>query len=468
MVKEHHRLFRGLLMAADIVVIIAAWGLAYWLRFLSGVVTPPPQSAYNPSIYLLPVAIIPIVWPTIFRWLDLYRPRRTASYRHEAVDLVRASTLAVLVLVAISYFVFKTEVSRGVLLLFWVISTGALIITRVAFREVLRFIRRRGYNLRHVLVVGTGALAEGLVTRVERHREYGLRVAGLLACEAREAPQSLDGIPVLGSYADLPSVLRGQAFDEVVLALPHEDQSHLSPLLAAIDGEMVDIKVVPDFLQFSRLRGGVEDFDGLAVVSLRTSPLVGWNSITKRSLDLILGTLALILAAPLTALIAVLVKATDGGPVFYRQERMGLDGRVFQMLKFRSMRVDAEAETGPVWAQNGDPRVTWIGKLLRRTSLDELPQLWNVIKGEMSLAGPRPERPVLIERFRAELPHYMLRHKIKAGMTGWAQVNGWRGDTSLERRLEHDLYYIQNWSIWLDLKILWLTVWNGFVNKNAY
>ncbi len=468
MVKEHYRLFRGMLMAADIVMIVAAWGLAYWLRFLSGVVTPPRRSTYNPSIYLLPVAIIPIVWPTIFRWLNLYRPRRAASHRGEVVDLVKASTLAVLVLVTVSYLVFKTEVSRGVLLLFWVVSTSALIITRVAFREVLRFLRRSGYNLRHILVVGTGALARGLVARIERHREYGLRVAGLIAREASEVPDNLDGIPVLGGYADLPSVLRRHAFDEVVLALPHEDQGYLSELLTAVDDEIVDIKVVPDFLQFSRLRGGVEDFDGLAVVTLRTSPLVGWNSVTKRALDLVVGTIALIVAAPLMALIAVLVKAADGGPVLYRQERMGLDGRVFQMLKFRSMRVDAEAETGPVWARDDDPRVTWIGRLLRRTSLDELPQLWNVLKGEMSLTGPRPERPALVERFRAELPGYMLRHKIKAGMTGWAQVNGWRGNTSLERRLEHDLYYIQNWSIWLDLKILWLTLWNGFVNKNAY
>jgi Undecaprenyl-phosphate glucose phosphotransferase len=468
MVKEHHRFFRSLLLLADIAVIAASWAAAYWLRFRSDLLPFPPAPHHDGSIYLLPLVVIPVVWPMIFRWLDLYRPRRTTSHSREAIELVQGSTLAILVLIAISYLVFKTEVSRIALVSFWAISIGALVGTRVLFREILRFIRRRGYNLRHVLIVGAGDLANSLVARIQHHLESGLRVIGFLAREAPEAPCEVCGTPVLGGYADIRTAIRQHAVDQVVLALPLEDQNHLGPLLAAIEAEMVDVKVVPDFLQFASLRGGVEDFDGLAIVNLRTSPLLGWNSVAKRVLDLVVGSLALVPAAPVMAILAALVKITDGGPVFYRQERMGLDGRVFQMLKFRSMRVDAEAATGPVWAQAGDSRVTWIGRILRRTSLDELPQLWNVIKGEMSLAGPRPERPSFVERFRTEVPLYMLRHKIKAGMTGWAQVNGWRGNTSLERRLEHDLYYIQNWSIWLDLKILWLTLWHGFVNKNAH
>ncbi|HEX7126915.1 MAG TPA: undecaprenyl-phosphate glucose phosphotransferase [Thermodesulfobacteriota bacterium] len=467
MVKEHQRFFRSLLLGADIAVIAVSWGAAYWMRFKSGLVSIPPPTVYNPDLYLMPLAAIPIVWPAIFRWLDLYRPRRSTSYRREALELFQGSTLATLVFITAAYLFFKVELSRLVLVFFWGISTAALVATRIGFREALRILRRRGFNLRYALVVGGGDVAAGLVERIDRHPELGLRVVGLLSSGADLDPV-LQEVPRLGGYDDLSRILREWRVDQVLFALPLEDQASLPGLLAAVDSEMVDVRIVPDLLRFASLRSGVEDFDGLPIVSLRTSPLVGWNVVIKRALDLAVGSLAGLLALPLMAVIALLVKLTDGGPVLYRQERMGLDGRVFQMLKFRSMRVDAEAETGPVWARNGDSRVTWIGRILRRTSLDELPQLWNVLKGEMSLTGPRPERPVLVERFRAELPGYMLRHKIKAGMTGWAQVHGWRGDTSLEKRLEHDLYYIEHWSLALDLKILWLTLWRGFVNKNAY
>ena len=467
MVKEHQRFFRSLLLGADIAVIAASWGAAYWLRFKSGLAPIPPPTGYDPDLYLMPLAAIPIVWPAIFRWLDLYRPRRSTSYRREALELLQGSTLATLVFITAAYLFFKVELSRLVLVFFWGISTAALVATRIGFREVLRILRRRGLNLRYALVVGGGDVAAGLVERIDRHPELGLRVIGLLSPRADLDPV-LRAVPRLGGYGDLSRILKERRVDQVLFALPLEDQASLPGLLAAVDSEMVDVRIVPDLLRFASLRSGVEDFDGLPIVSLRTSPLVGWNVVLKRALDLVVGSLAALLALPLMAVIALLIKLTDGGPVLYRQERMGLDGRVFRMLKFRSMRVDAEAETGPVWARYGDTRVTWIGRILRRTSLDELPQLWNVLKGEMSLTGPRPERPVLVERFRAELPGYMLRHKIKAGMTGWAQVHGWRGDTSLEKRLEHDLYYIEHWSLALDLKILWLTLWRGFVNKNAY
>jgi Undecaprenyl-phosphate glucose phosphotransferase len=468
MVKEHHRLFRNLLLLTDICVILASWAAAYFIRFATDLIPVAADPHHDRTLYLMPVAVIPILWPTIFRFLDLYRPRRLGSLSREAIELLQASTLAVLVFIALAYLIFKTEISRIALVLFWIISTGALVATRIAFRETLRFVRRRGFNLRTVLVVGTGSLSEALVQRIQTHLEAGLRVVGFLAREKPPAGTTLHGISVVGGYGDVEAILRDRRPDQVVIALPFEDQAYLPGLLTVVERETVDVKVVPDFLQFASLRGGVEDFDGLAIVNLRASPLVGWNSVAKRAFDLLFGGLAFVLATPLMVIIGLIVKFTDGGPVFYRQERMGLDGRVFKMLKFRSMRVDAEVTTGPVWAKANDSRVTWIGRILRRTSLDELPQLWNVLKGEMSLAGPRPERPALVERFRTELPQYMLRHKIKAGMTGWAQVNGWRGDTSLERRLEHDLYYIQNWSIRLDLKILWLTVWRGFVNPHAY
>jgi Undecaprenyl-phosphate glucose phosphotransferase len=238
-------------------------------------------------------------------------------------------------------------------------------------------------------------------------------------------------------------------------------------VLRSLEDRIVDINVVPDLYQYITLRGGVEEFDGLPLISLQDSPSYGWGQVAKRAMDIVLSGLALLITAPVLLLVSAVIKLTSPGPVLYRQERMGLDGRTFKMLKFRSMRVGAEDETGAVWATWDDDRRTPVGALLRRTSLDELPQLVNVLKGEMSLVGPRPERPVFIDEFRKRIPRYMLRHKVKAGMTGWAQVNGWRGDTSLEKRIECDLFYIEHWTIPFDLKILWLSLWKGFFHKNA-
>ena len=228
------------------------------------------------------------------------------------------------------------------------------------------------------------------------------------------------------------------------------------------------MRLIPDLLHVLTLRSSVEELDGLPLINLRESPMVGWAAVQKRAFDAIVASGLLLVLAPLLALAGLAVWASSGRPIFYRQERMGLDGRVFRMLKFRTMRPDAESETGPVWTSPDDPRRTRVGSLLRRTSVDELPQLWNVLRGDMSLVGPRPERPVFIERFRREIPGYMLRHKVRAGLTGWAQVHGWRGDTSLHERVEHDIYYIQNWSLALDLRILLMTLWRGWFHRNAY
>ncbi|MFM7143295.1 MAG: undecaprenyl-phosphate glucose phosphotransferase, partial [Alphaproteobacteria bacterium] len=344
----------------------------------------------------------------------------------------------------------------------------ALVAERAFVREILRAARRRGYNQRHVLIVGDGELARGVAERMERHPELGLRVAGFLSDDEARVGERMADRPVLGRWEDVAEVAASRGIDQVVLALPFESLPRLGALVARLDAAVVDVKVVPDIERFVSLKSGIEDFEGLPVIGLRATPLAGWGRVAKRAMDVAGAALALVVLSPLLALLAALVRASSPGPILFSQERMGLDGRVFRVWKFRTMREDAEAETGPVWATAEDPRRTRIGTVLRRLSLDELPQLVNVLRGEMSLVGPRPERPVFIEEFRRRIPRYMMRHMVQAGMTGWAQVHGWRGNTPIEKRIQYDLYYIENWSLWLDLKILLLTFVRGFVDRNAY
>jgi Undecaprenyl-phosphate glucose phosphotransferase len=259
-----------------------------------------------------------------------------------------------------------------------------------------------------------------------------------------------------------------QKIDMVLITLPLSAHEKLKDILNDIGDEMVSIMLIPDLLELATLRGGIGEFEGMPVISLRDTPLYGWNIVVKRVTDFVLSITILLAVSPLMLVISFLVKVTSRGPVFYSQERMGLDGKIFSMLKFRTMEIQAEKETGPVWAAKNDSRRTSIGTFLRKTSMDELPQFFNVLKGDMSIVGPRPEREFFIQQFRDKVPKYMLRHKMKAGITGWAQISGWRGNTSLEKRIECDLYYIENWSLRLDLAIMWLTIWRGLMNKHAY
>jgi Undecaprenyl-phosphate glucose phosphotransferase len=267
---------------------------------------------------------------------------------------------------------------------------------------------------------------------------------------------------------DAAEISQREAIDHLYIALPPEQHLRMLELIESTSREIVDVKVVPDLLQVIALRARLEDLDGVPIINVNDVPLQGFNSVVKRAIDIAISFAALAVFGVPLAVIALMVRLTSNGPVFYRQERMGLDGKPFSIVKFRSMHDDAERHTGPVWAQKDDPRVTALGRFLRRSNIDELPQLWNVLTGDMSIVGPRPERPHFVEQFRHRIPQYMLRHKVKAGLTGWAQVNGWRGNTPLEKRIEYDLYYIENWSVRLDLKIMWLTIIKGFFHKHAY
>ncbi|MEW6271084.1 MAG: undecaprenyl-phosphate glucose phosphotransferase [Thermodesulfobacteriota bacterium] len=469
MLKERRQLFVGLFVMADLTVLAAAWALAYALRFVVPVI-PVTKGTPPFSNYLTLLPVIFAIWGVVFRASGLYDPMRAREESSERRTVLRACSLAMLIFTAVSFLGFEKaySLSRLMLLYFYVLGTAAIIIERATLREILREARRRGFNLRHVLVVGDGELAQAVADRMTRHPELGLKVRGFLTDDPARVGTYIGAVPVCGLWDAVSDVVGKGGVDQVVLALPFEALPRLGGLVARLDSAAVDIKVVPDVERFVSLRSGIEEFEGLPVISLRATPLSGWNRVAKRAMDIALGTLALILATPLMLLIALLVKLTSPGPVLFSQERMGLDGRVFRVWKFRTMRTDAEDESGPVWATADDQRRTAVGALLRRLSLDELPQLVNVLRGEMSLVGPRPERPIFIEEFRRHVPRYMLRHMVRAGMTGWAQVHGWRGNTSIEQRIKYDLYYIENWSLLLDLKILALTFVRGFANKNAY
>ena len=464
MLHRHSEVFRGLLGVADVALIAAAWGAAYWIRFHSGM---PLEEGWNPLEYVWALAgLLPVAFLS-FRSRGLYEPRRTGSVVREIGSVLAGLGVTAIVILAADAAL-RTFLSRALIAMWFALAATSVIGFRMAGRAALRSLRRRGYNLRYVLIVGTSRVAEETIDSIHGHPEAGLRVIGMLSSDPSRHGRTTQGVRVLGGYGSIKGVLAERPVDQVILALPREDQGELEKILAELDDEMVTVRLIPDLLHVMTLRSSVEELDGLPVINLRESPLVGWSAIQKRVFDIVVSAGALLVTSPLLALIALSVRATMGSPVLYRQERMGLDGEVFEMIKFRSMREDSEDQSGPVWTTEDDPRRTPLGAFLRRTSLDELPQLWNVLRGDMSIVGPRPERPFFIEQFRHEIPGYMLRHKVKAGLTGWAQIHGWRGNTSLHERIEHDIFYIQNWSLMLDIRILVQTFWKGWSDENAY
>jgi Undecaprenyl-phosphate glucose phosphotransferase len=459
--------FISILFILDLFFISVAWFLAYLLRFESGFIEATKDiPTWGQHLPLL--VIILLVCGVVFNMTGLYRTKRFSSLPNEIFDLIRAITISILIFVFLAYFFKEYRYSRLTILYFWLLGILFTGLSRTYARHLLKSFRKRGFNLRYALIIGEEDLGQKMLQALRSHPELGLKAIGFLSESREKVGQTIEGVKVIGTHEDLHHVLNQGGIDQVFIALPFRLHEKIKDILTSLKNELVNIKVVSDLYDFVILRGGVDELDGLPIINIQDTPLHGLGKIAKRTLDMVLSGAGLLILSPLMGLIALLIKVTSPGPVFFRQERMGFDGEIFRMLKFRSMIEDAERETGSVWASPDDPRRTSIGGLLRKASLDELPQLFNVLKGEMSLVGPRPERPELIEKFRYNIPNYMLRHKIKAGMTGWAQVNGWRGNTSLERRIEHDLYYIENWSISFDLRILFMTLWRGLISKHAY
>ncbi len=360
------------------------------------------------------------------------------------------------------------EVSRLVWALFLILCVVSCYASRAVIRGARERRWRNGVGLKRILIAGTGDVARHIVDKMLQLGGLGFQIVGFVDDWAGGDHLGYRGLPLLGTLAEAGDIIRRERVDQLYVALPLNEHVKMIDLIDISNREFVDVKVVPDLLQVIALRARLEDLDGVPIININDVPLQGLNGVVKRVLDVAIASVALFGLSGPFAIIALLIKGTTPGPVFYRQDRMGLDGRAFSVYKFRSMLADAERDTGPVWTRKDDPRRTPVGRVLRRFSLDELPQLWNVLRGDMSLVGPRPERPFFVDQFKQHVPQYMLRHKVKSGMTGWAQVHGWRGDTSIEKRIEYDLYYIENWSVSLDFKILWLTVLRGFFHRHAY
>src|SRR5581483_5898160 len=467
MLKKYSEFFKSVLFILDLALISGMWLVAYFLRFYTPFIpVSKGVPSFDPYQALMPMVLI--VWGGVFKAFNLYRPRRISSHFSEILDITKACSFATLIMISLSFFLRQFDYSRLFFILFWALSIISMTLSRWIFREFLRFFRRQGYNQRFAVIVGAGTLGQELAVKLKRQAELGIYVKGYLTRRPGKVKQAFRGLEVLGTYDDLPTILSTNPVDYVFIALPNEEYQAQERVLRYLQTQTVNVHLVSDIYQFVTLQGQAELFDGLPLITIQATPLIGWNMILKRMADVIFAFLILIVASPFMLIITLLVYITSPGPVFYRQKRIGFDGHVFEMLKFRTMRLDAESETGAVWAVAQDPRRTWLGTLLRKTSLDELPQFWNVLKGDMSIVGPRPERPEFVEKYKETVPKYMLRHKIKAGITGLAQVKGWRGNTSIEERIKCDLDYIQNWSLSLDFKIMWQTLWKGFINKNAY
>jgi len=469
MIKDNQQYFNKLHVLIDALVIIVSYVFAWWLKFLSGILDHE-VGVLSFEFYMRALLLIVPVYILLYYAFNLYTSKRVQGRRLEFSNIVMANTVGLLLMFAAlftltSYNPQYRNFSREMLFYFYVTNIVVEEIVRLLIRRFLRSIRRRGYNLKHILLVGYSRAAEQYIDRIQQNPQWGYNVRGVLDDNIARGK----GVKVIGSIGNLNYILPQNSLDEIAITLGLEEYYKLEKIVAECEKSGVHTKFIPDYGNIIPTRPYTEDLLGLPVINIRYVPLSNtFNAFVKRCMDVVGSIVCIILFSPVMLLSAILVKVTSKGPLIFAQERVGLHNKPFQMYKFRTMYVQTEEEEQKGWTKKNDPRVTGVGKFLRKTSLDEFPQLFNVLKGDMSLVGPRPERPQYVEKFREEIPRYMIKHQVRPGMTGWAQVNGYRGDTSIRKRIEHDLYYIENWTLGLDVKILFLTVFKGFINKNAY
>lgn len=467
MIKENQRLLNRIQVMLDGLVMLFCYAVAWFIRFKTGIF---PQDLWVLSlrgymkllVYILPGFLL------LYYMYKLYEPKRVLGRRLEAWRILQANGIGVMVLIVVLYVTKQIDVSRRMLAVFAVLNVCITIIERNLIRLFLRNIRRKGYNLKQILLVGYSNATEGYIDRIMQNPEWGYEIRGILD-DHKEIGYQYRGIKVIGWLADLDIILPESHLDEIVITLGLNEYTKLGMLVNKCEKSGVHTKFIPDYNNIIPTKPYTEDILGLPVINIRHVPLTNWlNRFVKRAVDIFGALVAIILFSPTMIVVSLIIKMTDSGPLIYKQERVGLKNEPFYMYKFRSMVVQKEADEKSRWTVKDDPRVTPIGRFMRKTSIDELPQLFNILKGDMSLVGPRPERPQFVEKFKEEIPRYMIKHQVRPGLTGWAQVNGYRGDTSIRKRIEYDLYYIENWTLGFDFKIILLTFFKGFINKNAY
>ncbi|MFB0564780.1 MAG: undecaprenyl-phosphate glucose phosphotransferase [Candidatus Aminicenantaceae bacterium] len=480
MIRKDHTHLIGIYLLSDIIAISFSFFYSYFFRFYSFIYIHPERGIPPFISYVAVFPLFLVAHLVIFYFQGFYKTRLKRTKLDDFISIFLNTIFTFLVIIAIlsylnSYsqgaaplFQISFKLSHGFLAIYFIAAVFMIAFLRTQISFFMRRRFARGLDLHNVLIIGAGETGKSAAQKFSQYKDLGFFVKGFLDDEKKEGTAiDIDGgIKVLGPLSKLKSILNTENISDVFIALDLHHYPKILEILKVVEKFMVNVRLIPDLFQLLTLKAGIQDLDGFPVISIDEVSISGIKALVKRVIDIGISFLLLVLLSPLLLIIAFLIKATSKGPVLYRQRRVGLDGRKFILHKFRTMIQDAEMSTGPVMSKPGDPRVTRVGKYLRKFSIDEIPQLINVLRGEMSLIGPRPERPVFVKDFSEKIPKYMLRHKVKSGITGWAQVHGLRQDTPIDKRLEYDFYYIQNWSLALDLRIVWKTLKKGFIDKH--
>ena len=466
MIKDNQKHLNRVHVVLDALIIVVSYLLAWWIQFTF--LADPKAGKLPFQNYMLALLFVVPGYLLLYDAFHLYKPKRVSGRMLEAGNLFLANMVGLLGFIFVLFLVKESDFSRGLIFIFTMINFVLTLCERNFIRIVLRDIRSRGMNLKHMILVGYSSAADGYIDRIFANPQWGYQIDGILD-DNSDIGCHHHNVPVIGNTDDIDQILAENDLDEIAITLGLDEYSKLKKIVAACEKSGVHTQFVPDYTDIIPSRPYTEDLLGLPVINIRYVPLSDtFNALIKRLMDIIGSIMAIILFSPVMLITAIAIKRSSPGPLIFSQERVGLHNRPFRMHKFRSMRVQTDKEEKKGWTTKDDPRVTKVGKVIRKTSIDELPQLFNVLKGDMSLVGPRPERPQYVEKFREEIPRYMVKHQVRPGMTGWAQVNGYRGNTSIRRRIEYDIYYIEHWSVAFDIKILGLTVFKGFINRNAY
>jgi Undecaprenyl-phosphate glucose phosphotransferase len=469
LIKDNQQHFNRLHVLVDAFVIVISYLIAWLIQFQ----ILDRMTGISFQLYMSILILLVPIYLMLYTAFGMYTTMSVRRKRVEIGKIVAANSIGLLLVMAGMFFfrsvpVLTNNYSRMLLFYFYTINIFLESMVRNAIRLGLMRIRRSGFNIKHMILVGYSRATEEYIDRIKANPEWGYEIMGILDDNV-ECGMKYRGIEVFGKTEEISEILPQTAPDEIAITLGLSEYSKLEHIVAACEKSGVHTKFIPDYNNIIPTRPYTEDLMGLPVINIRHVPLTNtFNAFVKRGMDLAGGVCAIVLFSPIMLVTAIAIKLTSPGPLIYSQERVGLHNKNFRMYKFRSMDVQSPKKERGAWTVPDDPRVTKVGKVIRKTSIDELPQLFNILKGDMSLVGPRPERPFFVEKFREEIPRYMIKHQVRPGMTGWAQINGYRGNTSIRKRIEYDLYYIENWTPGFDIKILFLTIFKGFINKNAY